>query len=383
MTEIPKKTKVLFVITKSNFGGAQKYVYDLAVGLPKDKFDVVVALGGIGTLSYKLQGQNIRTIQIFSLKRDVNVVKDVFSFFEMWATFISEKPDVVHLNSAKAGGIGALAARLSGVPKIIFTAHGWAFNEERPELQRSIITFFSCITVLLSHKTIAVSEAIKNDTKKWPAVSKKILVIKNGVKAPIFYSREEARIHLFALANVHVPEKAFVVGSITELHRNKGLQYSIEAFSKLTSKNPSFYYLILGGGEEEEALSAFILRLGLQKHVFLLGYVEEAVRFLPAFDIFVLPSIKEGLPYVILEAGLASLPTIATNIAGIPEIIEDKKTGILIAPQDTEAISVAVESLCNSPEIRIKLGNALNEKVLKDFSFERVLSDTSEIYLNP
>ncbi|PIR41028.1 MAG: glycosyltransferase family 1 protein, partial [Candidatus Yonathbacteria bacterium CG10_big_fil_rev_8_21_14_0_10_43_136] len=98
------KKKILFVITKSNFGGAQKYVFDLATGLPKDQFDVAVALGGSGILIQKLQAENIRVLPIFSLARDVNPLSDITTFFELWRMFRKEKPDVAHLNSAKAGG---------------------------------------------------------------------------------------------------------------------------------------------------------------------------------------------------------------------------------------------------------------------------------------
>lgn len=380
MTEIPKKTKVLFVITKSNFGGAQKYVYDLATGLQKDKFEAVVALGGSGILIQKLHSEKIRVLPIFSLARDVNPWSDITAFFELWRIFRDEKPDVVHLNSAKTGGVGALAGRLAGVPKIIFTAHGWAFNEERPFWQKLIIKFFSWITVTLSHETIAVSEAIKNDTKKWPAVLKKILVIKNGISEPEFFSREVARQRIFAKANIHIPEDAIVIGTIAELHRSKGLTYAIEAVAKLSPQNPNLYYFILGGGEEKERLEALVELYGLQGHVFLLGFVEEAARFLPAFDIFVLPSIKEGLPYVILEAGLASLPTIATNIAGIPEVIEDGKTGLLVQLRDRDAIEQAIQKLMSDHALAERFGETLRERVVTEFSLSRVLKNTIFLY---
>lgn len=382
MREKDKKTKVLFVITKSNFGGAQKYVFDLATGLPADQFDVAVILGGSGTLTHKLQEKGIRIISIFSLKRDVNLLSDIFSFFKMVSIFVKERPDVVHLNSAKAGGIGALAARFADVPRIIFTAHGWAFNEERSLVERTAIKFFSWFTILLSHTTIAVSEAIKNDAVKWPFISNKVVVVKNGIKQTTFYTRKEALAHLFAYGKTHVPENAFVIGSISELHKNKGLEYAIEAFSKLAEKDSSLYYFILGGGEEEENLSALIGRLRLEERILLLGYIEDASRFLSAFDIFLLPSVKEGLPYVLLEAGLARIPTIATNVGGVSEIIEDKETGILIKPTYPDSICNAVRDLFNSPPLRSTLGSNLKEKVVRDFSFDQFITDTTKIYLN-
>lgn len=380
MTEGSKKRKILFVITKSNFGGAQKYVFDLATGLPKDQFEAVVALGGSGVLIQKLHADHIRVLPIFSLARDVNPGSDLAAFFELWKIFRTERPDVVHLNSAKAGGVGALAARLAGVPIIIFTAHGWAFNEERPLWQKLIIKFFSWITVMLAHKTIAVSDAVKNDTEEWPLVSEKISVIKNGIREPEFFTQKDARMHLFAMANIHVPENAFVVGTIAELHKNKGLSYAIEAIAKIVSENPNLYYFVLGDGEEKEHLEVLVGHQGLQGRVFLLGFVKDAASFLTAFDTFILPSIKEGLPYVILEAGLAHLPVVASDVGGIPEVIENKKTGLIVPARDSEAITTAIQTLMADRPLAERFRAALRERVLADFSLSRVIKNTSFLY---
>lgn len=380
MNTSAKKIKVLFVITKSNFGGAQKYVYDLAVGLPMDKFEVVIALGGSGILTQKLLAEKIRVLPIFSLTRDVNPGGDVSAFFELLSIFRNEKPDVVHLNSAKAGGVGALAARLAGVPKIIFTAHGWAFNEDRPLLQRFVIKFFSWITVLLSHKTIAVSNAVKNNAKNWPFVSKKIIVIKNGIKKPEFYSQKIAREKLFAYTGVTLSSDAFIVGTIAELHKNKGVQYAIESFAKLATQNLNLYYFILGDGEERAYLDTLVMHHGLQGRVFLIGFVDEAARLMSAFDVFILPSITEALGLVLLEAGHAGIPVVASCVGGIPEIIEDSKTGILTQARDTNSIIKAIKKLSGSSALRTSLGTALREKILLDFSPEKALSDTLLLY---
>lgn len=375
-----KKTKVLFVITKSNFGGAQKYVFDLAVGLPKDKFEVAVAIGGSGVLIQKLHAEHIRVLPIFSLARNVNPWSDLMAFFELWKMFREEKPDMVHLNSAKAGGVGTLSARLAGVPKIIFTAHGWAFNEDRPLWQKLIIKFFSWITVTLSHETIAVSEAVKNDVKNWPLVERKITVIKNGIKEPEFHPHETARQRIFAKANIHVPENAFVVGTIAELHKNKGLSYAIEAFAKLLPNNPNLYYFILGEGEEKERLEALVGQYGLQGRVFLLGFVDDASRYLKAFDLFLLSSTTEGLALVLLEAGLAGLPVIASCVGGIPEIIEDGKTGLLIPPRDPNALARTLEWISENSTERTMIGAALHDKVARDFSLSKMTAETIALY---
>ena len=121
-----KAKKILFLITKANWGGAQRYVFDLATAL-RNEFDISVAFGQEGLLAKKLREAQITTFPIRALQRDVSISSDVKSFLELMRLFRVEKPDVVHLNSSKAAGVGALAARLAGVPRIIFTAHGWPF----------------------------------------------------------------------------------------------------------------------------------------------------------------------------------------------------------------------------------------------------------------
>ncbi len=380
MDNSSKKTKVLFVITKSNWGGAQRYVYDLATGLPKDRFDVVVALGGSGTLIHKLHAEHIRVLPIFSLARDVSTIGDIFAFFEIWSIFRREKPDVIHLNSAKASGLGTLAARFAGISNIIFTAHGWAFNEDRSFLSRLSIKLLSWVTTLLAHKTIAVSEAVHKDTRNWPFVKNKIITIHNGVNSVDFALRDDARVYFATKSGITLPHDALLIGTIAELHKNKGLTFSVEAFAEIAQKYPSLFYFILGDGEEREQLEILIKRHELAGRVFLIGFIENAANYLKAFDIFVLPSVKEGLPYVLLEAGIAGLAVVASHVGGIPEIIEDGKTGLLIPPRSPDDIVEHIVRLAKTPSIRASLGTALREKVLRDFSHETMTSRTVALY---
>ena len=380
MDIISKKTKVMFVITKSNFGGAQKYVYDLATNISKDQFEVAVVVGGSGVLIQKLNEQSVRVLPILALARDINIVSDIRAFFELWSLFRNERPDVVHLNSAKAGGMGALAARFARVPQILFTAHGWAFNEERPVFQRLIIKFFSWITMLLSHETIAVSEAMKRDAENFLFVGKKIIVIKNGIKRPEFYTREDARAKISQRVSTPVPQDAFIICTIAELHRSKGLQYSIDAFAKLIPTNPTLYYFIFGDGEEKEHLNTLIKFRGLQGNVFLLGFINDASRLLLASDTFILPSITEAFGLVLLEAGFAGLPVVASRVGGIPEIIDDGKTGLLVPARDVDGLASALQSLSSDKKESNLLGHALLQKTELYFSLSRVIKETSTLY---
>lgn len=370
-----KKIKILYVITKSNWGGAQRYVYDLAVNMPEDKFDIVVAHGENGILKKKLAEENIRTISIESLKRNIQIFGELANFFALLKILKKEKPDIIHLNSSKIGGMGALAGRIINIKKIIFTAHGWAHDEERNFLERKIIKFLHWITVLLTHTTIAVSNKTKEQLGNFPFVSKKILVIHNGIVEPIFKDKYEARENL-------IPNKkeAVWIGTISELHKTKGLKYAIEAISNIIQRNKDVIFTIIGDGEERKSLSKLIEESDLNKNIFLLGHIDDAQKYLKAFDVFTITSIKEGLPYTLLEAGMAELPVVASNVGGIPEIIEDKKLGFLVEPANIEGIEKSLLYLIENKDKRMQFGKNLHEKVKADFTLEKMLKETLQIY---
>ncbi len=372
------KTKVLYVITKSNFGGAQRYVFDMATSITKDGYEAVVALGGNGTLYDKLKDKNIRAITVPYLARDINIFSEWKVFFNLLKILKKERPDVVHLNSSKIGGLGAFACRVAGIKKIIFTAHGWAYKEDRGIVSRNIIKFLSWLTVLLSHRTIVVSN---DDFKNAPRlfVSMKIKMIHNGISEIDFEDRANAKKRIKKLAG-SIKSGSIWIGTISELHKNKGLTFAIRAVNNLIKRGYNISFFIISDGEERFALEQFIKKLKLENNVFLLGYMDDAQETLKAFDMFTLTSLKEGLPYVLLEAGLASLPVVATDVGGIPEIIENRKSGRLVQAKNSKAIENAVSDLIDFKKDSVEYGQVLKTKVERDFTIEQMVAETVDIY---
>ncbi len=382
--------KIAYLITKSNWGGAQKYVYELATSLNKDLYKAQVILGGNGPLIEKLESQNIKVIPIDSFGRDVDTRKDFEAFKELWGIVRRERPDILHINSSKAGIMGALVGRMLRVPKIIFTAHGWAFNEDRPLYQKIIIKILHWITIILCHQTIAVSENIKNAFNGWPWVTGKIIVIHNGIKAETGYAKNGARQALVTmfpgLKKALEQKKLYWVGTIAELHPIKNIDGALKAMNELLRQvgdrpnAPYYLYTVMGEGHERSRLESMIAELNLSDHVFLLGHVTDAFQYIKAFDTFLLPSKSEALAYVLLEAGLQETPVIATGVGGIPEIIDDMTSGILLQPNKSKEIAHAISFYAEHPEIARQHARALNEKVKKDFTLERMVSETEKIY---
>lgn len=377
---MPQKKRILYIITKSNFGGAQRYVYELATNLPQEGYEAHVALGGEGALKSKLSEAGISNYQLYHAQRDINLLKEVRLFGRLISIIKQVQPDVVHLNSPKIGGLGALAARICGVKNIIYTNHGWPFKEERPHWQVVLIKILSWITVFLSKKTIVLSERERQMTINWPFAKKKLSLIPIGL-FPFEASRKvDALTTLLGKSKADhiVDEHMVVLGTIAELHKNKGLIYAIEGFAQ--SKDERMIFIIIGEGEERPHLEAKIKELGLSQKVFLLGQIENARAYLNAFDYFILPSIKEGLPYVLLEAGSKSIPIIATHVGGIPELIHNLQEGLIISPRRPREIKQALIYMReHDADIRVFASN-LKTKIDIVYSFEQMKDKTLKLY---
>ncbi|MFA6227278.1 MAG: glycosyltransferase [Candidatus Paceibacterota bacterium] len=383
----PQKSKVLLGITKSNWGGAQKYVFDLATSLPKDDFDITVVFGGNGLMQEKLERAGVK-IERLNLENKIGLLKNVAEFFAILKIIYKNNPDILHLNSSKMGIMAALASRICNMiprhnTKIIFTAHGWAFNEDRPIWQRSLIKIIHWKTVFMSHMTICVSSSVKKQIESLPLIRNRLVLINNGISDIQFIDKSSAREKIFekiGAGNKDMLNNRWI-GTISELHKNKGLKYAIEAFSKIEknlAENISF--IIIGEGDERGRLDKLISELNLSGKVFLVGKIDEAGKYLKAFDIFTLTSITEALGYVILEAGKAELPVVASAVGGIPEIIENNINGILVKVENIEEISRAIEILIKNKDLREKYGKALKNKVNLKFSIPRMIQETVQVY---
>jgi len=375
--------KILHVITKSNWGGAQKYVYDLATNLPKEHFESVVIFGGTGPLAEKLAEKNVRTISIPNLSRNINPFVDILSFFKLVKIFRLEKPDVVHVNSSKIGGLGALASRMTGVRHIIFTCHGWAWNEDRGSMSLTLIKLISWLTVILSHTTITISERDFSDGQNILWSKNKIKFVHNGINSPEFMEKIASRSFITDLSNkkgISIGENDFLIGAIGELHKNKDYKHALEAIFILKQKKIPAKFVIMGEGEEKDELESITKNLRLEKDVVFLGFIKNAPKYLRAFDSFILTSIKEGLPYVVIEAGFASLPVVTTNVGGVREIIEDMKSGVLVQTRKPDEVASGLELIYNNADRALLFGQNLKEKVEHDFSLSKMIEKTIEIY---
>jgi len=372
--------KVLFLITQAEMGGAQKYVIELASYFAKNKiYDVSVASEDDEYLKKNLAKAGIKFTSLKHLKRSIaNPFLDLFALSEIFKLIKSEKPDIVHANSSKMGVLAALAGKAAKVPKIIFTAHGWVFNEILPFHKKWFYIFATWFSGLFQDKIICVSSYDKKRALHYHvAKEKKLSVINIGIdeESIRFVSKKEAREFL------KLPEDKRVLGCIANLYENKGIKYLIEAAYEILKKRKDVVFAIIGFGPEKKYLENLIYKLGIEKSFLLLGAKENAFLYIKAFDIFILPSQKEGFPYTLLEAGLAKLPVITTNAGGIPDIT-DEENSVTVVSRDSTQLEGAIANLIEDKEKQKIISENIYKDVKAKFSFKRMAEKTIEIYEN-
>lgn len=385
--ENPTRTKVLYLITKSNFGGAQRYLFDLATHLPREQFEVVVALGGTGkrcaaagSLARMLAEAGVRTVVVPSFMRDMSLLNDIRALGEVWRLIRTERPHVLHAMSSKAGGIGALVGRLAGVPTVVFTSHGLAYDESwRPRWQRLLILLSSWLTMLLAHRSVQLTKDTAVRAASLPFLTRRIVLIRNGIVAPDFLDRDTARTRLLPQAPVEVLRTPWI-GTIAEYHPNKNLTALVEALALLRDRGTAAHLILISDGEEREKLAARSRELGVADLVHLVGYVPEGARYLKALDLFTLPSKKEGLPYVLLEAGYAELPVVVSSDTGMSEVVEDGVSGRTVTPTP-ENLAHAFASLLADPVRAQAYARKLHEHVREAYSLKGMVTDTTRLYI--
>lgn len=381
------RKKILLCITKSAAGGAQKYIYDLASYLPGDQFEPIIVAGGSGPLFAMAKEKGIRTIAVPGLERDIYFAKDLRAFFQLVRIFIKEKPDVIHLNSSKMGIVGACAAyttqllTLNFKPRVIFTVHGWGFREDRSILPRMGIFAASWIAARFHHHTIAINSADYEDARAFIPHTK-ITFLPLGLASPAFASRADSRIFFQHTSGQKIDENTFLIGTTAELVKNKGLSYLVDALGRVVSesKQLNIHCVIMGEGQERSSLTKRIKALDLEHYISLVGFVPDCRRYLPGLDLFILSSVKEGLPYALMEAMAAGLPVIASDVGGIPDIITHNINGLLVRSKNSNIIADHINHLLTSHDHRKQLGANAQQTIATHFPFDPMITKTANLY---
>jgi glycosyltransferase involved in cell wall biosynthesis len=177
-----------------------------------------------------------------------------------------------------------------------------------------------------------------------------------------------------------VPE--VLLGTIGNLYPTKGFEYLIDATKYLIDNGLNLATVIIGQGPEQKRLADWVSQNRLEKNVYLTGRINEAAKLLPAFDIYVCSSLKEGLSYTLIEAMQAGVPVVATRVGGNPELVEENKTGLLVEPANAEKLANAIIKLLGDSKLQQEFSRNATKKAQEEFSLEKMVNNTKQVYLN-
>ena len=362
-----KKITVLFIIKPERGAGAEMVLVEAAARLNPERFKVICGLltpdaehlipPRLACVDFRLPGLNGWVWLRF--------------FFHLCWVIYRHRVDLMHVNSYVPGNYARLAAALMQVPIIIDHWHGFTrFNDKRRLICRLLGRF--------TDLSIAVSQGVRDYLLAQVGLDPaKVRVVTNGVDIAAI---EAARPGPLVRRELGLPEASPVIGLVGRLdHWGKGHKELFEAMARLRPEYP-LHALIVGGGRRIDEVQALAASLGLAGQVHFLGPRRDVPDLLNAMDIFVLPSHSEGVSLALLEAMAAGLPVIATAVGGLPELVTDGKTGLLIPPRDADALARALNRLLSDPALAKQLGTNARAHVREHFSLDRLRREINEIY---
>lgn len=374
---IAKKIKILHIITHLELGGAQKTTLGLIKRLDKEKFEVhfISSSGHLAEEVRKVEG--IRFKLIPHLKSKINLLNDFIVFVKLFNYIKNNCFDIVHTHSPKAGFLGRWSAKLAKAPIVIYTVHGFPFYKNQNPIFKKIYIFLERITAKVTDKLIVVCKSDLNKGISAKIGSKeKYILINEGIE-----NKEENQESL-SDNRLHIHYSFPLIGMVACLKPQKSPLDFVKVAFLVKEKFSHAKFILVGGGPLYKKIKKEIIRLGLENNFYLLGWRKDAYRIISLFDIFVLTSIWEGLPLVILEAISLGKPIVAAKVDGINELIEEGKNGFLIEPGKYRNFAEKINLLLENENLRKKISrNNLNSELLSKFNLDLMTKETENLYL--
>ena len=367
------KAKILYVIDNLEFGGGERVFAQLAKAL-KDRYEILFACQPGGLLDERLKELGV-LIQPLDFRRQVSLSR-IISLFRI---IRKERVHVVHSMGARADFYARIAARLAGAPVAISTIAMFVEGYDVPLFKRALYGAAIRLSERLCDGFIAVSDAVRKVLVKGHRIpeEKVVTIYNSGVELDTFSPQDQDGLRL--RRELGLDPEAPVVGTIGRLVYQKAHDVLLQAASLVVKAVPDAQFLIVGEGPLRPALERMVQELGLERCRFA-GFRKDIPNLLSIMDVFVLSSILEGFPQVLLESLAAARPVVATRIDGVTEVIQHGTTGLLVPPRDPHALADAIISLLKDQGLARRLGEAGRKLVEERFAISRMVEEVDRFY---
>ncbi|MCS7156826.1 MAG: glycosyltransferase [Blastocatellia bacterium] len=363
---------LMYVLESRTWGGAEAYVRYVIEGLDREAWDVHLVCPRMETLAPLLRWAQREGLRVHALPGErPRHLPALVAFFRM------HRPDVVHFNLHHpfACRYAILAATLAGVPVRVATNH-------LPTIPPNVYTWKGRLALQLAYQCLhaMLVDSATNQRRAlahYPIASGKIRIVPHGIRVenfPIEGTRASVA------EEFGLEARAPIVGTVGRLSIQKATEDFIEAAALLRQRFPDAQFLIVGEGERRLELERLVETRGLKACLRFAGYREDVPRLLAAMDVFVLSSIYEGMPFAILEAMAAARPVVATRVDGVPEVVAEGETGLLVPPRAPERLAEAIGFLLAHPDRAREMGRRGRERVRTEFSWERMVKTIEQLY---
>jgi glycosyltransferase involved in cell wall biosynthesis len=372
------KIRILQIVTRLAVRGVPRHVIDLAAGLDPRRYEVEVLAGrsepGEGELWTEARERGLRTWHLPALQRAVDPAADLAAFVALYRRIRAGRYDIVHTHISKAGILGRLAARCAGVPVVIHTYHGQVEELGGRTCRSRFFRYCERRAARWTDLIVANShDTARQCLARGIGTLSQYQVIHNGIDLAPFLDYGAAG----PLPGI---EGGPLLGTVGSLTPEKGLAVLMQAAASWVGRYPRLRICMVGDGVLRVPLGELARRLELGDRVVFPGIQRDVRPWLAAFDLLLMPSLHEGMGIALLEAMAMGKPVVASRTGGIPEVVVDGQTGLLVPPGDPEALAAAVDRLLRDEAARRRLGQAGQERVKQCFALEGMVRQLEAAY---
>ena len=367
-------TRILHIITRLDVGGSSENTILSVTRMPPEEFACGLVSGrtiepspGIARC---LAERNIQWAVVPALRREIHPLRDLCALKALRRQVREERPKIVHTHSSKAGFLGRLAARLEHVPHIVHTPHGHVFGGYFSPAATRVFIGLERLAARWTDRIVTLTDA---EAAQHLALGigrpGQFITIASGVDLG----------NIASAAPVRLAPHGPVIGTVGRLTSIKGHQHLIDAVPEILRRCPAAHIVLVGDGELRQALAERTRRLGVDSRVIFTGYREDIPALIAGMDVFVLPSLNEGMGRVLVMAMALGKPIVAASVGGVPELLAKGEAGILVPPADPRALADAICTLLADP-VRAKTLGAAGRRRAPAYSADAMVQALARLY---
>ncbi len=360
-------------------GGVLEYLYMFLKNFKDENYENVLIVSQDYENKLDKFRNIVNDIYVINMTREIKLKQDIKTTLQVRKLLKKLKPDILYLHSSKAGAYGRIALLFNRKTKILYNAHGWYFNADMSTKKKKVIILIEKILALRANKIINISKSEYNSALKYKiAPERKMCVIENGIDFTKFEGcdkyREETR------KKYNIGDNEIVIGVVGRLSEQKDPMTTIKAFNEVYKENKNVRLMYVGSGELENEVMEYAKENNLQHLVTITGWVDNTERYIPAFDIAILPSKWEGFGLAIIEYMACKKPIVASNVGGMLDIIKTEKNGFLAEVGDVSKFAEYIMKYINDKDLCNRVVNYNYEYSIKKFNISELVKEHKKLF---